>query len=336
MSKTGTTSIQAFLRGNAGPLANHGVAYPIVDSGQSFHPALAPSVLRRGGGPELNHVALAMEIRRRNGPPVVEGGLTPLWSSLFEGIDEGVAHTVIISYENFYIRPDLYNFDALASRLKHLDVCGIIYLRPQEDWLASLYGQMVRGRTRSKKTFSQFHTDQARYLTYSRMLDDILEHIPLDRLVVGDFEKATASGLLPDFIEKAGISHDVLLSANDQNPSNRSLPHWVTLFMLKCNQARISDETFIKVRRVLGSKKAAEAPRLRPGLDVATPEEREGINAAAVADADRLRERYGVTLSQRIREPIAYRPFDSEDVEMIRAALTAKIPRSALEALDAL
>ena len=34
----------------------------------------------------------------------------PLWSGVFERIEAGDAHTVIISYENFYLRPDLYRF----------------------------------------------------------------------------------------------------------------------------------------------------------------------------------------------------------------------------------
>ena len=61
-------------------------------------------------------------------------------------------------------------------------------------------------------------------------------------------------------------------------------------------------------------------PLLRPGLDVATPEDRESLRAAASADADRLRERYGIELDQRTREPIAYRPFDEEDFDTISHA----------------
>ena len=136
-------------------------------------------------------------------------------------------------------------------------------------------------------------------------------------------------------MEKIGLSRDLSLPAQSQAPARLSLPYWATLLLLKCNRARIPDEAFVKVRKaMIRGARLGVVPHIRPGLDLATPDEREGLRDAAAADAGRLRERYGITLAQRTREPVACRPFDDEDIEAIRTAFAAKIPRSALEALD--
>ena len=335
LSKTGTTSIQTFLRGNPDVLAAHGAIYPDLAGERSTHPALAPSVLKRDAGREVHHVALAMELRQTNNVLPAGGADTPLWSAVFDRIEASDAHTVIISYENFYIRPDRYRFDLIAPQLARFDVRGLIYLRPQEDWLIALHGQLIRGVGRATTPLGDFAKQQANNLVYSQVLDSIKSHIPIDELLVADFGRASTEGLLADFAERTGLPRDIPLAAGNRVLSNRSPAHWATLFLLKCNEAGISDEIFLKVRGVLTrGLPSSDTFRLRPGLDVATPEEREGLRAVATADADRLRERYGVTLNQRTREPIAYRPFDDEDVDAIRNALAASLPRSAREALD--
>jgi hypothetical protein len=334
LSKTGTTSIQSFLRGNPDVLAAHGVIYPDLAGGRSTHPALAPSVLKRDAGREVHHLALAMEIRQGNNASPTEQAHTPLWSGVFDRIAASNAHTAIISYENFYIRPDRYRFDLLRARLQSFDVRGLIYLRPQEDWLVALYSQLVRGVNRSVTPISDFIRQQRENLSFSVVLDRIKTYIPIDSLFVADFDDASATGLLADFVERIGLPPEIAVRADNQTLANRTPPHWVTLFLLRCNQAGISDEVFAKVRGALTRELLSNnTPELRPGLDVATPEDREGLRAVADADADRLRERYGVSMVQRTRAPVAYRPFDDNDVEAVRTTLAAKLSRSVLDAL---
>jgi hypothetical protein len=337
LAKTGTTSIQSFLRGNPDFLADHGAAYPDITAGSSDHAALAKSVLRRNPGREANHVALAMEIRRGSGASAVEGGQTPLWSEIFRRIETGAADTTIISYENFYRRPELSGFDLLAPRLKRHDVHGIIYLRAPEDWFVSLYAQSIKGQGRLKSSFANFMKEREGDLRFSAILDNIRAHIPLDHLIVGDYVQAAASDLLIDFMKKVGLPSEPPPTAKSQAATEPSLPYWAILFLLKCNQARIPDEAFVKVRQALiRGRRLDETPLLRPGLDLATPEERQHLRDVAGADAGRLRERYGVTLARRTHEPVAYRAFDDEDVEAITNALAPRLPPSALAALEAM
>jgi hypothetical protein len=335
LSKTGTTSIQAFLRRNPDVLA-HGVSYPDLGGEVSNHPALAPSTLRPDASRAVSHEALALEIRQRGRASFANATNTPLWSGVFERVNAGNAHTVIISYENLYFRPDLYRFALISDYLKSFDVHGIIYLRSQEDWLTSLYGQTVRGRSRLKTSFAEFIESRRRYLSYSTVIDDIVTHIPLDNITVAVFDEVSASGLLPDFFERIGLSRDALGAMPEQGRANPSPPHWAMLFMLRCNQAAITDEAFVRIRRALGKMTAEESPRVRPGLDLATPEERQSLREAAGADADRLKRRYGVEIPPRIRDPVSFRHLDDEDIAAIRSALAAKLPRSALKALEAL
>jgi hypothetical protein len=334
LSKTGTTSIQAFLRGNPELLAAGGVSYPDLGGARSTHPALTPSILRPDADDAVNHEALALEIRKSAAASPLDDMPIPLWSGVFRRIEAGTAHTAIISYENFFSRPELYRFDRLEGYLDDFDIDGIIYLRGQEDWLASLYGQTVRGKRRATASFADFMKTRRADLAYSRMLDRVRAHIPLRDLVIGDFEKASGSGLIGDFIRRAGLSGEIPLPREDQGRANRSLPHWATLFLLRCNQAAISNETFLHVRRVLGAVRAEDVPGLRPGLHVATPRDRERLRALADADADRLKARYGVELDHRARRPMAHRPFGDEDVAAIREVLARQMPSPALEELD--
>ncbi len=334
LPKTGTTSIQTFLRENPDFLAAHGVTYPDLAGERSSHPALAPSTLRRHPERNVNHDALAMEIRqgsRAADHPLVDA---PLWSGVLGRIESGVAHTAIISYENFYQRPDLYRFDVLADSLSRFEITGLIYLRRQENWAVSLYAQTIKGATRTRISLTEYMARRRASLLYSQILDDISKHIPIDRLIIGDFDQASCSGLLTDFMNKIGVASDRPVPGRSDVKANRSLPGWATLFLLKCNQARVRDEIFVKVRRVFNLMTPDEAPALRPGLDVATPAERVGLRETAAADADRLQSRYGVTLAQKLDEPFAYRPFDAEDVSAIRSALAKTLGRSALDALD--
>jgi hypothetical protein len=111
----------------------------------------------------------------------------------------------------------------------------------------------------------------------------------------------------------------------------------VVLFLLKCGQAPLPKADFLEVRRALsvcvGRKRG---PALRPGLDVASPDERRMLRETAAADADRLAERYGMTLGAPTGEPLVWRPFDQDDFAAIGDAIMPQLPQSTREALGRL
>lgn len=337
LSKTGTTSIQGFLRQNPDPLAAAGIVYPRLAATIPDHPSFQSSELRPRLDDEINHVALAHEISERRGNPGDASDRTPLWSAAFRQIEDSGAHTAIVSYENFSARPGRYHFADIESELRGFDVTGIIYLRLQENWALSLYGQKVRGAGRFTKTFTEFIPALGARLIYSRVLDRIKNNFPLDHLIVANFDQAARSGLLEDFLDRTQLPRDRLISAGEQTLRNISVSHGAMLFLLKCNQSGLSDAAFLQVRGALSAHASRKTDLgLRPGLDTATPDEREAMRKAAADDADRLADRYGVTLTAEAHGPTAYRPFDEEDFRAITKVIAPGLAKATQKALNSI
>jgi hypothetical protein len=336
IAKTGTTTIQRFLRENPDILAAAGIVYPRLGVDLTNHPAFRRSAFTSYLQKEANHVALALEIQRKRDTTEAVFD-TPLWSTAFRRIDESGARTAIVSYENFAMRVESYRFDALAPRLREYDVCGVVCLRAQEDWVTSLYGQVIRGRDRLAVPLADFDVFRGLgRLGFSTRLDAVSRRLPLDDLVVSDFSQAARSGLLADFMDRTGLPRDQLLPADEPRPRNVSLPSWANLFLLRCNQGGLPDGPFVEVLAGLKrlARRAEVIPDLAPGLDIATPEERAALRGVMAADADRLMERYGIALDPKVREPAPYRPFEASDFRAIRAALAARLSKATREALE--
>lgn len=331
--KTGTKTIQTFLRGNPEALAEEGIYYPKVFPDNPDHPITKASQHTALLRDEVHHRALAHELKGRPRKPDVDPSRTPLWSTAFRRFAESGADTAIVSWEDFSARPEAYPFDILKPRLATYNVLGVIYLRHQEDWAVSLYAHMVRGGL-TDLSFDDFIRSITDRIAYSRLLDRIIATIPMDRLVVGDFNKATASGLLEDFFDKAELPRGPLAAADREAAKNRSPPYWVLLFLIRCRQAAISEADFELVRGALtGQGVRTIGPMLRPGLDLASPTQRQSLRDAATTDAERLFERYAIRLSASSREPVDWRPFDAEDFITIRDAIASRISPSARDAL---
>jgi hypothetical protein len=308
LSKTGTTSIQRVLSRSRGALASQGVLYPDVAGSGPVDARMAPSLLRPQR-PEPSHIALALELRRRKNDQRKTADL-PLWAATFRQIEERGAHTTIISYENFYLRPKLYLFSLIKDQLREFHVHGVIYLRALEDWIPSLYSQMVKGNGRLVQDFSDFYATYSDSMRFSDVIDSVLVHLPLASLAVGDFNMAAEEDLIKDFLKKSEVHVDGIANSS---VGMKSLDTRNALYRRLQRQPSLL---------------------LRPGLDVATPDERRGLRDIGAADADRLWNRHGVTLTQKAREPVAYRPFDDEDFRLIREAIDSELQPAARSALD--
>lgn len=334
--KTGTTTIQRFLRDNPGPLAAAGIHYPKVLPANPDHPLLKSNPVNPWIGNEINHLALGNEIRKRKRRIADAPVALPLWSTAFRGFDESGAQAAIISYEDFSARIESYDFALLSSWMRKYDVLGLIYLRHQESWATSLYAHMVRALTRPL-SFEEFMSTIKDRLAYSHLLDAIREEIPLDKLVVGAFEEAAASGLLEDFIERAGLPRELLATAENYSIVNRSLPDWAVLFLQQCLLAGMRNSDLVEVRAALGGRDAKRSgTMLKPGLNVATPDQRKALRDAAGADTKRLQARYGIGLTTPRQQTTPYRPFDGDDFVAIRDTIAPTLSPAAKQALASL
>jgi len=329
--KTGTTTLQSFLRDNPELLADIGVHYPKVGPENPDHPFFRPKPPTAFLAEEVSHRFLAQElIVRRRGPPEH----MPLWSTAFRLFENSGAHTAIISYENLSAEVSHYQFDAVAERLKSFDVIGVIYLRPQESWAVSLYSHFVRdGRT--SLSFAEYVESIRHRLTYSVMLDRIRDQIPLDSLIVRNFDTASKTGLIEDFFRSLDLPDPLSALPTDYRIRNRSLPHWAVIFLLRCIQASFPTESLTDVRKALIRRAASRRPLpLRPGLDLATPEERIGLRAVMSADARRLAENYGFAFAEAQPSTAPYRPFDKDDFRAIKKMIAPGLGARTLTALD--
>ena len=330
LPKTGTTSIQSFLRQNPEVLTDVGVIYPKVGPENPDHPFFHPKPATAFLAEEVSHQFLARELVGRN--RLAAG--TPLWSTAFRMIDGSGAHTAVISYENFSSQVSLYEFDAISEQLKAYDVTGLIYLRRQDKWAISLYSHFVRG-ARIALPFGQFVDDIRARLTYSTLLDEIREQIPLDRLIVRNFDDVSKTGLLQDFFRSLDLPDPPPAEALAHDARNRSLPPWVVLFLLRCIQASFPTERLRSIRKACLRSAAGRRFRpLRPGLDLASPAEREDLRAIMNADAERLAEKYGVRFAEPEAPTAPYRPFDQDDIAAIREMIGPRLAAGARAALD--
>ena len=226
LCKTGTTTLQYFLRGNPDFLSDIGVHYPKVGPENPDHPFFRLKPPTAFLAEEVSHRFLAQEliVRRRGTVPDL-----PLWSTAFRQFENSGAHTAVISYEDFSTRISHYQFDSVAERLKSFDVVGIIYLRPQEFWAVSLYSHFARD-ARALPSFHEFVESMRHCLTYTVLLDEIRARVPLDRLIVRNFDDASKTGLIEDFFQSLDLPDALSALRNDYRVRNRSLPHWAVLF----------------------------------------------------------------------------------------------------------
>lgn len=331
--KSGTTTIQSFLRGNPQRLAEIGVHYPQVGPENPDHPYFCPKPATDFMAQEVSHQFLGRELAGRKSRSLAD---LPLWTTAFRLIEASEAQTAIISYEDFSAQVPLYRFDAIAERLRSFEVVGIVYLRPQEAWAVSLYSHFVRGG-RTSLTFQDFVDSIRPRLTYSDLLDRIGANIPVDRLIVRNFDDASSAGLLQDFFTSLELPDALSASGGDDYVRNRSLPHWAALFLLKCMQASLPAERLGDVRKAVIRTAASRRPlTLAPGLDLANPAERAALRAMMAADAERLADRYGIRFTAPEPAATPYRPFDNSDFNAIKAAIGPRLLADTRAALDAL
>lgn len=141
MHKTGTTSIQKFLAGNRTALLRSGILYPDLGHGDS-HPGLALSLPNR-------RADMIRRMRRATGPGHQAAAVAwPHPDQAYGDLADTVAwyrpDLVALSSECFleWLDPALVR-DALARSLGG-PVTVLIYLRNPEDWIESVYRQVVR------------------------------------------------------------------------------------------------------------------------------------------------------------------------------------------------
>lgn len=262
MTKTGSTSIQHFLRENRDALADHGWLYPRTP-GKTRHVRLGFFVksdeeLAKTGawvtGDYPEPAVFRKRFPKRLTAELVGSGL----------------QRAILSEEFLWQATRLSAVRELTAPIAR-STRVVVYLRRQDDHLVSAYQQSVRGGdTQRIDSFAAVRGRSAAY-DYASRLAGWQRDVAPDELVVRRFESAHFPGgsLYQDFLTSAGV--DVAADGLATPPRrNESLDADAVEFVRIYNLHRIENEglTPAQVRNGWVSQRLAAMPEQGPTLTV--------------------------------------------------------------------
>ena len=234
--KTGTTSIQGFLRHNRAALAERGCLVP-RSPGTTRHIRVGMFIM-----PDDDLVNSQDWFRGEYGDLPVDEFRQRFRKRLFREMREADPTRMVFSDEAL--------FGAAPVRLKRLrrfteriarSTRVVVYLRRQDDHLISLYQQHVkRGQCQRLTTWAQ--QDRAPFYDYHRRLGEWRDHLGPDVLVARPFERAGFVGgdLVDDFIEAADL-RDVAGDLERIGTRNESLNAESVEFLRLLNLHQVED-----------------------------------------------------------------------------------------------
>jgi hypothetical protein len=211
-NKTGTSSIQSFLRQNRKRLAAGGVLYPQVP-GRTRHSDLGLYVRT---DEELSTFPLWH--REKRDPDEFR---REFHRRLTDEIDEAGLPQVVVSDEALYglSDPALGRLRALTDEIA-ASVRLVVYLRRQDDHLVSLYSQEVKAR--EVQRFDEWIArPRTKTYDYHARLSTWRKHLEPAAFAVRRFERGAMVGgsLYEDFLDAAGLPLSVgdLRAINSRN-----------------------------------------------------------------------------------------------------------------------
>ena len=190
MQKTGTTFLQIALHNNREALSQHGVTYPYSSIG------LAGKVVRAH-----HFIPHALLGRRSAHLPNADFSLLEQHVDDLKERMESSGNVGLISSEDFSsLKRE--QIRELRRLFPERDTRIIVYLRRQDYWADSLYGQMLKGGR--QKSMSEFLEKIERKLNYRALLEPWSEAFGHENIVVRCYEKLEGRALWDDFLDAIG------------------------------------------------------------------------------------------------------------------------------------
>jgi hypothetical protein len=199
LPKTGTTSIQTFLRRNAEALAARGYCYPGTEFGESANHDVFLNAIT--GGKFVDARGLDLEAQRKIvGAQMEEFRAAPS------------CHSIVFSHESISIAAQRLDLEYLREICAGMKICFIVYSRFSDEWLETLYQQYLWNMARREHHFRrpfQRVEDFSHLLGLAsrsiRAISGRLEKIQQADIVIRSFEESRKDGnLLPGFLEILG------------------------------------------------------------------------------------------------------------------------------------
>ncbi|MGB5714316.1 MAG: hypothetical protein WBM44_25820 [Waterburya sp.] len=244
--KTGTTSIERVLRQYRNELRKEGLVYlPLPPEVNQFQPLKELDVeIIKSYKKNLNRQI--KENQRRENRDI----------------------RFLMSYEGFSGNPltGYNNAGIIAEHLKqitdNMDVCIIVYLRRQDNFLESMYTQEVHeGESYSFESFLE--NSSAFSFDWERFLSCYCDHFGRENIVVRRYDKAflpESDSLLKDFFNILGIDIQKIVSQNNIPALNRGYSR-DTLEIARLSNPYLNRVERRRLRRILqqtSSKKSFE------------------------------------------------------------------------------
>ncbi|MCC8101768.1 MAG: hypothetical protein LIP11_05750 [Clostridiales bacterium] len=228
--KTGTSSIQAFLRKNRKLLSRHGYSFPLM-------PFTYPGVPIQRNGHFLMVISSSLENRNTPSDSPTPPKTNALWK---EHYTEGLAtlhhefescDNVILSEERLWnaIYYDPMSFlEFLPKDAAENSYCIkiVVYLRRQDLFLTSLWNQRVKA-TKSGETLPEYLDNLAiqkpLYADYEKTLQTLSDTFGKENIIVRRFEPASwvEHSITKDFLDAIGMDYHLSFQppAHTVNPS---------------------------------------------------------------------------------------------------------------------
>lgn len=302
LPRTGTTSIQTFLRRADAELLSLGIWYPIIDARKyvnfgagytDFKSKTTLFNLSRGVYHEILATALASQAptaRRQN----IHVSMSA-WTDFIRDFREGSCHTSIISFEGFGMVPQQHKFASISSLLQDFECEGIIYHRRYDSWVKSLLEHTIRGKGRFKLDIDDFLDRQHIKLhPFTKRIALIKQNLLLDKVTVRSFEEAAKrDALVEDFFASLGLHEAWARLAPANRPrANAGLSPSQTLVLYQLNRWGVADDAFVQVRQAFAQARTRDPSKdpysIIPAASLAR------LRAMAAAEAESLHAQFGI------------------------------------------
>ena len=274
LPKTGTTTLQRYFKKNKSLMAEQGIHYYLDDAHCKFWFA--------------NHV-LALSVRNVEHPRIkYSGSRDEVWDR-FEEYSTSVSGPLLISSEVFSEGVDI---EYVRERLSGFSVKVMIYLRPQDLFVESLYRQTIWGG--AEHSFDLFLSKMLSQesLIYSNKLKLWADLFGSDSLEVGVLGKNLyKNDLCADACMRLGIQDERFFGIE---PHNEAIPKFIVDMLAGINGVVSSDKEKILLRNSVLSTLREKGAGLKMDGSYLTEEARKQIMDAVRYDNLRLQKEYKV------------------------------------------
>ena len=221
--KTGSTTLQEFMRLNRDVFLSNGVYVPKC-LGRLNHRKLAVYCMNYNKSDEFIKKKGLIKKEKRD---IFRQEVSDALAKELRELDQGAIDTVLISSEHFHSRlTDISEVERLKALffVNGVDVKVVCYLRKQSYLMESKYSTYLKGGGyASFKVFSKDCDKSSRYYDYDHFLSIWEKCFSIDNISVREFSRAKfkENNLCIDFLEFAGleVKKEEISFPEDQNTS---------------------------------------------------------------------------------------------------------------------